>query len=125
MFNASNEVKETRLRDMYKTLQNDGIDVYFQGQHKGDCIDPYVVLLSRGETQYFNYSSTEGKIEVLCYVPISTASELDLFVEKVRKSLKYLHPMVKDAYNDIGDYIDNDIKAVLRTLQYNYYRKID
>ena len=33
--------------------------------------------------------------------------------------------MLKPLYSDIGDYIDDDVKAVMRTMQYSYYRKID
>lgn len=125
MFDGTKEPMETRLRDIYRCLDDEDIDVYFQGQHKGECLKPYVVLVSRGESKLYGFSSTATTVEVLCYVPINKLSSLDIFVEDVRQALKHLKPMLKNVYSDIGDYIDDDVKAVMRTLQYSYYRKIE
>jgi hypothetical protein len=39
--------------------------------------------------------------------------------------MKGMYPMIINQYNDIGDYIDDDIKAVMRTIQYKFYKKIE
>ena len=124
MFDGSKEPKETRIRDIYTVLKENNIDVYLQGQHQGHCLSPYVVLRSLGESKLVSYSSTITTVEIMCYVPIDNPSQMDLFVNLVKEVLKQLRPMLKNAYNDIGDYIDDEIKAVMRTLQYTYYKKI-
>jgi len=125
MFDGTKAPRETRLKDIYHCLAQEEIDVYFQGQHRGNCVKPYVVIVSRGESKVIGYSSTATTVEILCYVPLKTPSELDIFVDKVKQALKYLKPMLKNIYSDIGDYVDDDVKAVMRTLQYSYYRKIE
>ena len=45
MFDSSKVPAETREKDIYDCLKKAGIDVYFQGQHKGDCKAPYVVIV--------------------------------------------------------------------------------
>lgn len=125
MFDASDKVYETRKMDVYHCLKDDGIDVYFQAQHKGDCKAPYVVVLSRGESKLPDVSSTINTLELLCYVPLRNPSLLDIFVDQVKQSMKKLYPMLKNLYNDVGDYIDDDVKAIMRTMQYSFYRKIE
>lgn len=125
MFDGTKAPKETRLRDIYQCLAQAEIDVYFQGQHKGDCLNPYVVLVSRGEDKLVECSSSSVTVEIICYVPVNNPSKLDLFVDEVEQALKYLKPMLKNRHSDIGDYVDNDVKAIMRTLQYYYYRKIE
>lgn len=125
MFDGSKVPKETREIDIYDCLKNAGIDVYFQGQHKGHCTAPYVVIISRGQSKLLSCSSSSTTIEILCYVPVNVPSRLQIFVEEVQNVLKELKPMLKNSHNDIGDYVDDNAKAIMRTLQYLYYRKIE
>lgn len=125
MIDASVKTYETRMMDIYHCLKDNNIDVYFQGRHRGDCLQPYVVIVSRGAAKLPEFSSTVNTIEVICYVPQSNPSLLDIFVDQVKQELKQLYPMIKDTYNDLGDYIDDDVKAIMRTLRYSFYRKIE
>lgn len=125
MFDGSKEVQETRERDVYKFLKNLGFDVYFQGEHKGKCTSNYIVIVGRGRNKLPSVSSTTTTIEVLCYVPVSVGSTLGIFCDQVDEAMKGMYPMIKPLYSDIGDYIDDDVKANMRTLQYSYYRKIE
>ena len=124
-YDGTKEVRDTRMHDIYSVLKDNDIDVYFQAQHKGDCLNPYVVVLSRGETRLSDMSSTVTRIEVLCYVPLKEPSRIESYCNEVKEAMKKLRPMVKPLYSDLGDYIDDGIKAVMRTMQYQYYCKID
>lgn len=125
MFDSSKQVYETRKIDTYHCLKDDGIDAYFQGQHSGDCKAPYVVVASSGSSKHLDASSTINNIELMCYVPFRNPSLIDIFVDQVKQSMKKLYPMLKDSYSEMSDYVDNDVKAVMRTLVYTYYRKIE
>lgn len=125
MFDSSKQVYETRKMDIYHCLKDDGIDVYFQGQHSGDCKSPYVVVASRSTSKHPSASSTVNNIEIMCYVPVRNPSLIELFTDDVKRSMKKLYPMLVDSYADVGDYVDDDVKAVMRTLAYTYYRKIE
>lgn len=125
MIDASKKVYETRMMDVYHYLKDENIDTYFQGQHKGDCLQPYVVIVSRGSSKIVGFTSTVDTIEILCYVPYKNPSLLEIYVEQVKQAMKQLYPMIKDTHNDLGDYVDDDVKAIMRTLRYSYYRKIE
>ena len=125
MFESNREVQASRIKDVYKFLKDAGIEVYFRGQHNGFCTSKYCVIASLGETKLPSISSTTNTIEIMCYVPAKVASELDEYCDEVKEIMLGMRPMIKPMYNDIGDYIDDDIKAVMRTMQYKFYRKIE
>lgn len=125
MYDASNGAYETRLKDVYKFLEDANFKVYFKGQHKGVCTTKYVVVASAGDTKLPNISSVQNTIEIMCYVPVRVASELEEFCDQVKEAMKGMYPMIINQYNDIGDFVDDDIKAVMRTIQYKFYKKIE
>jgi len=125
MFDGSKEVTDSRPHDVYKFLESEGFEVYFQGQHKGKCNSKYVVIVERGETKLVSISSTTSTIELLCYVPIAVSSTIGVFCDSVKEAMKGMFPMIVPLYNDIGDYTDDEVKATMRTIQYRYYRKIE
>lgn len=125
MYDASYGAYESRLKDIRKFLENREFEVYFRGQHKGTCVSKYVVVASAGDTKLPYVSSVQNTVEIMCYVPVRVASELEEFCDQVKEAMKGMYPMIINQYNDIGDFIDDDIKAVMRTIQYKFYKKIE
>lgn len=125
MYDASYGAENSRLKDVRKFLENLGFEVYFRGQHKGTCVTKYVVIASLGDTKLPSISSVQNTIEIMCYVPIRSSSELEEFSDSVKDAMKGMFPMIYNQYNDIGDYVDDDLKAVMRTIQYKFYKKIE
>lgn len=125
MYDGSKEVADTRPHDVYNFLESKGFEVYFQGQHKGKCNSKYIVIVTRGETKIPSISSTTSTLELLCYVPIAVSSTIESFCESVKEAMKEMYPMIRNQYDDIGDYPDDEVKATMRTIQYRYYRKIE
>lgn len=125
MYDASYGAYESRLKDIRKFLENRGFEVYFRSQHKGACVSKYVVVASAGDTKLPYVSSVQNTVEIMCYVPVRVASELEEFCDQVKEAIKGMYPMIINQYNDIGDFIDDDIKAVMRTIQYKFYKKIE
>lgn len=125
MYDARYGAYESRLKDIYHFLSDRGFEVYFVGQHKGQCVSKYVVLASTGDTKLPSVSTVQNVVEVMCYVPVRISSELEEFSDQVKEAMKGMFPMMQNLYSDIGDYIDNDIKAAMRTIQYKFYKKIE
>ena len=125
MYDASYGANESRLKDIYKFLENAGFEVYFRGQHEGHCITKYVVIASTGDTKLPSVSSVQNTVEIMCYVPVRISGDLEEFCDQVKEAMKGMYPMIYNQYSDIGDYIDDDIKAVMRTIQYKFYKKIE
>lgn len=125
MYDASYGAEKSRLKDIYKYLQNAGFEVYFRGQHKGFCTSKYVVIASTGDTKLPSVSSVQNTIELMCYVPVAIPSELEEYCDDVKEVMKGMYPMIYPLFDDLGDYIDDDVKAVMRTVQYKFYKKIE
>lgn len=119
----------TRLTDIYDYLKSLGIDVYFTGQHKGDVKigEQYVVIRDAGGTQVGSYTSTVSYVELLCYVSIERRQDMEVFKERIQKIMRKppMWPMFKDTYQVQPEFIDDEIKAVMVTLEFQYHRKIE
>lgn len=125
MYDASYGANESRLKDIRKFLEAAGFKVFFRGQHKGFCTFNYIVVASTGDTKLPSVSSVQNTVEIMCYVPVDVASELEEFCDQVKERMKGMYPMIYPMFEDIGDYIDDDVRAVMRTMQYKFYKKIE
>lgn len=108
---------------IYQRLKAEGIDVYEPGQHKGDCVSPYVVTRPSGDQQYMDYSTEVMYCDVLCYVPRDHFSQLDDFVAQVKSALKNLYPQVKESHMEVTGYLDDTNKSYMWSIQYQSYRQ--
>ena len=82
-------------------------------------------MRNAGAEQLFQFSSYQVVYELLLYVPVRNYSSLDAFSQKVKAAMKELYPMMIPLYSEIADFVDDDIKAHMRVLQYRNNRKID
>lgn len=119
----------TRITDIYDHFKTLGIDVYFTGQHKGNIKlnEKYVVIRDAGGTQVGEYSSTRSYVELLCYVSCDRVQDLEPFKEKVQSIMRKppMWPMFQDTYQVQPAFLDDEIKGIMSTLEYEYYRKLD
>lgn len=116
--------EETRYRDIFMHLQNNGVDVYSPAQKTGECTSPYVVLKGGGTTQYQQFSTVQDMYELLCYVPQATYSQLDIFVARVELLMKELAPMIRSSHYRTPPYYDDFVKAYMTSIQYYNFRKL-
>lgn len=119
---------DSRVKDVYNHLKQNGIDVYFPGVHQGDVKtnEQYVVVRGAGGTRVGNFTSTVNYIELLCYVSIFRYSDLDVFCDKVENIMlkQPIWPMIANTYTDLQDFQDDEIKGYMRTKQYKYNKQI-
>ena len=108
-----------------KYLEHKVLSVFSVGQCTGECFSEYVVVRDAGAEQWFQFSSYQVVYELLLYVPVRNYSSLDAFSQKVKAAMKELYPMMIPLYSEIADFVDDDIKAHMRVLQYRNNRKID
>lgn len=125
MMKAYYDVSDQRWKDIYNKLKQHNIAVFSAGQHTGECVSEYVVVRNAGAEQLFQLSSYQVVYELLLYVPVRNYSSLDAFSQKVKAVMKELYPMMIPLYSEIADFVDDDIKAHMRVLQYRNNRKID
>ena len=108
---------------IYNKLKSANIDVYTPGQHKGDCMSPYVVVRPSGTNQFMDFSTDVMYCDVLCYVPVDHFSQLKPFVAQVKAILKELYPQVKDSHMEMTGYLDETNKSHMWSVQYQSYRQ--
>ncbi len=113
----------TRLEDIYTCLKNSGIDVYLQGQHKGECRNNYAVVKPGVAVPYLQLSTNVHYYDVLCYVPESHPTEIERFKDTVKRAMLGLYPMIQFADNESTPYFDDAVKGWMVDLTYKNYRK--
>lgn len=118
-------MENSRLKDIYKNLKQNNFDVYFAGQHKGDCTKPYVVVKPGITTKHATVSALIHYFDILCYVPKDKPSGLIEFISKVQKSLLQLSPMIKFNGAIQDSYFDESVNGWLADLEYINYSKYD
>lgn len=116
--------EESRLKDIRKCLSDHGLDVYFSGQHKGECLTEYVVITVGATTKVVNFSSTRTYYDILIFVPESAPSRIDVFTTKVTTAMKELFPMIQPTHNITGSVYDPSVKGYTRSIEYFNVRKI-
>lgn len=115
---------KSRLQDIYLSLTEQGIDVYFPAQKQGECTSPYVVVKDMTTAQFREFSSTVTYYDVLCYIPYDRFSTLELFVERVKTCMKRMYPMIIPTYDQTASYFDEAVKAYMVSMRYKNYRQI-
>lgn len=112
----------TRLIDIYKHLKSAGFDVYFPTQKKGECTSPYVVVRDAGTNPLMSFSSTTTTYGVMCYVPKEKYSNLRVYTDQVKESMKGLSPMITPLHYETPPFFDDTVNAHMTEIQYRNVR---
>ena len=117
--------EDSRAMDIYKALEKNGIEVYFPGQHIGDCLSPYVIVKNDGSYEHVNMSTDRDMYSVMCFVPKNSYSLLEPLVQNVKRIIrKELYPMIRKYGQQMPSYYDDTIKAHYISVEYENYKKI-
>ena len=94
-------------KKIFRHLKSEGYDVYSPGTKKGECKNKYIVIKRAGGTNT-QFSTSEIFYDIMLYVPDNNYSELDSFVDDVKKSMKKLFPLVKPTGEETTSYYDDN-----------------
>ena len=81
-------------------------------------------MKNNGSAKKVNVSTDEDYYSIMCYVPRNKYSELEVLVQKVKKAMKELKPMVLPYGMQTSSYYDDEIKAHMISIEYKNYKKI-
>lgn len=115
---------ESRWQDIYEHLKKKGYDVYAPGTKNGECINPYIVIKNDGGYKHANFSTNRDMYAIMCYVPKGQYSKLEPMIQKVKKDMKELEPMIQPYGQQLPSYYDDTYKAHYITIEYENYKKI-
>ena len=107
---------------IFEFLQDNGIDVYFVGQHQGECKKPYIVVKDDGANS-LDGKVGKGYIDLIFFVPENKFTQCELFNKTVKEFMKEF----KDARytgNETGIVIDNEKKALTFSVLYESYKRL-
>lgn len=107
---------------LFEYLQDNKIDVYFVGQHQGECKKPYVVLKDDGVNST-NSKVGKGYIDLIFFVPQNQFTQCNFFKQKVKGLVKEFKN-VKYAGNETGIVTDDNKKALTFSVLYENYKKL-
>ena len=124
MINASFKPKVSRWQDIYIHLKKSGFNVYSPGVKIGDCTKEYVVVKNDGSVSLSNISTDDDLYAVMCYVPKQAYSTLEPLVQKVKKAMKELEPMIMPYGSQTPSYYDDSYKAHMISIEYKNHKKI-
>lgn len=115
---------ESRWQDIFKLLGDKGFEVYSPGVKVGECTKKYVVIKNDGSSKLPSFSSDSDLYSVMCYVPKQAYSQLEPFVQEVKKAMKELKPMILPYGQQTPSYYDDTVKAHMISIEYKNYKKI-
>ena len=125
MINVSKfEYKDSRWQDIFLHLKNQGFDVYSPGVKTGECISEYLVVKNDGSSKHASFSTDIDLYAIMCYVPKEQYSSLEPLVQRVKKSMKDLEPMIKPYGSQTPSYYDDGPKAHMISIEYKNYKKL-
>lgn len=109
------------LGKIFDTLQEKDIDVYFIGQHQGDCISPYVVIKDFGDNEISGISLDQNIIDFIIFCPIGRFEKVEEYVEEVKETLRSIE-FLQDARYRSPILLDQDKKAYTTSMRYKRYK---
>lgn len=114
----------SRWQDIFLHLQSAGFDVYPPAVKVGDCEAEYIVVKNDGSSRHTGISTDDDFYAVMCYVPKQAYSSLEPFVQRVKKSMKELEPMILPYGSQTPSYYDDSYQAHMISIQYKNYKKM-
>lgn len=118
------EYNESRWQDIFLHLKSEGFDVYSPGMKTGECTSPYLVVKNDGSSKHIAFSTDVDLYAVLCYVPKEKYSSLEPLVQRVKKSMRGLEPMIKPYGSQTPSFYDDSLKAHMISIEYKNYKKL-
>lgn len=113
------------LQEIYDLLKDSGFDVFYPGQHIGECTSPYIVIKYDGAMESLIVSSDRPIYTIMCYVPYNMYSSFVQYVYDAKNVLKKLYPGIQYSGNETGSVYDEDVKGYMVSFMYQGVRKIE
>ena len=115
---------ESRWQDIFLHLKNEGFEIYSPAIKTGECKSEYIVVKNNGSSKLAAFSTDDDLYSVMCYVPKTKYSELEVLVQRVKASMKKLEPMIKPYGSQTPSFYDDSIKAHMISIEYKNHKKM-
>lgn len=116
--------RPTIWENIFNHLKEEGFEVYSPGIKVGECTSEYIVVMNDGSSRHTEFSTDVDLYAIMCYVPKQQYSKLEKLVQRVKKSMKKLSPMVKPYGSQTPSFYDDTTKSHMISIEYKNYKKI-
>ena len=104
------------FKEIYLHLKEQGFNVYSIGQHKGKCLEPYLVVSETGDMDITGSGLMHKTVEVLIYYPVGKYSGVSAYIDSVKKAMQGLK--LRRVITSNPTIIDDDKQAYMTFLSY-------
>lgn len=112
------------LKQIYDCLNDGTIKIYFPTQHKGECLEPYIVIKYGGAVELYTVSSERPVYTIMIYVPNDMYSSLENIMFETKQKLKKLYPLIQYNGNETPSFYDEDVNGNTISVDYVGIRKL-
>lgn len=105
------------LVKVFDYLYSCGVEVYFIGQKKGDCLSNYVVIKDNGTIPTIGNKLGTQIIDICCYVPINQFTETEKYKTKIKELLKSFKSL-RSTGIETPAIADDEFKAYSSSIEY-------
>ena len=114
----------SRWQDIFLHLQSAGFDVYPPAVKAGECEAEYIVVKNDGSSRHVSVSTDDDFYAVMCYVPKQAYSSLEPLVQRVKRTMKELEPMILPYGSQTPSFYDDSVKAHMISIEYKNHKKM-
>lgn len=114
----------SRWQDIFLHLERAGFKTYPPGIKLGECTSEYIVVKNDGSTRHAGVSTDDDLYAVMCYVPKMQYSTLEPLVQRIKRTMKGLEPMIVPYGSQTPSYYDDSLKAHMVSIEYVNYKKM-
>lgn len=118
--NADSPAKSVVIFDHLKA---NGYNVYFPGEHQGECREPYTVVKISNLGEVAGTSTDFRLYDLLMYVPRDEYASLEPYVDSIKFCMKALYPLIVSTRFETASFYDDSVKAHMVSMQYRNARK--
>lgn len=95
---------------------------YWIGQNQSECTKTYLVIKYKDQSASVKNSQCGWQLlEVMIYVPISSPANMEKALNDVKGALK---DIIEPTGNITPDFLDTDVKAIMRSIEFRYPKEV-
>lgn len=113
------------VQDIYTHLKNNNLNPYFPGQHRGECEEPFVIVMEGTQMPSINSNKIGQQVmDFIIFVPVNSYVAVKPYKNKVKLALKELTYLRKTGL-ETPVITDDDKKAYTTSIQYVIIKKLE
>lgn len=113
------------VQDIYTHLKNKNLNPYFPGQHRGECEEPFVIVMEGTQMPSIQSNRIGQQVmDFIIFVPVNSYIAVKPYAEDVRTALKDLKYLRKTG-TETPIITDDEKKAYTTSIEYIVQKKLE